>query len=190
MGLSKEFKKSMDKLDNKGLIEKFTSYLANKIDNFVRPTKENFFSFLGGNNDPDPHSLDKLRPGDTIDEPNDMFQTIFLFYGRNTKLRGGTTGFQEGLVQFGLDTETLMDLHKSSFSKELDTFSYYGPQAVDLNVYKDNGGRIVGVGVKAQDVYKTNMSRSQKDSMINRVNADGVKFNNQKNSIFRTIQPR
>lgn len=145
---------------------------------------------MGGNNDPDPHSLDKLRPGDTIDEPNDMFQTIFMFYGRNTKLSGGTKGFQEGLVQFGLDSETLIDMHKSSFAKELDTFSHYGSQAVGLNIYTGNGGNIVGVGVKAQDVYKTDMSRSQKDSMINKFNADSVKFGRQADSILKTIKPR
>ena len=90
---------------------------VSNISNIVGTTKENFFSLVGGNNDPDPHSLDKLRPGDTIDEPNDMFQTIFMFYGRNTKLSGGTTGFQEGLVQFGLDSEALADLNKTFFNK-------------------------------------------------------------------------
>jgi uncharacterized protein RhaS with RHS repeats len=77
-------------------------WLSNLGDN-----KENFFMFTGGVNDPNPTETNKkVKPGDTF-ESNDMFQTIFSFYGRNTKLTGGTTGFQEALVQFGLDAESL-----------------------------------------------------------------------------------
>jgi len=67
MGLSKEFKKSMDKLDNKGLIEKFASYLADKIDNFVKPTKEDFPKIItsGPGREYDANTRDKLRNGDT-----------------------------------------------------------------------------------------------------------------------------
>ncbi|MGE8555717.1 MAG: RHS repeat-associated core domain-containing protein [Chryseobacterium jejuense] len=81
----------------------YASYI-HPTTSFIKPTNETFFSFSGGNNDPDKETLNKLRPGDNI-ETNDMFQTIFMFYGRNTKLSGGTTGFQEALVQFGLDVE-------------------------------------------------------------------------------------
>ncbi|ASW75958.1 sugar-binding protein [Chryseobacterium piperi] len=68
-----------------------------------------------------------------------------------------------------------------------DTLSFYGSQAVGLNIYRGSGDRITGVGVKTQDVYKTNMSRSQKDSMINRVNADGAKYDRKSDSVLRRI---
>ncbi|MCQ4142641.1 RHS repeat-associated core domain-containing protein [Chryseobacterium sp. EO14] len=71
-----------------------------------------------------------------------------------------------------------------------DTFSYYGPQAVGVNIYKGNGGRITGAGVKTEDVYRGGMSKGQKDSLINRVNADAAKFNRQADSILRKITPR
>ncbi|WP_346986646.1 RHS repeat-associated core domain-containing protein [Chryseobacterium sp. POE27] len=77
-----------------------SSYLASLISS----TNETFYSFSGGVNDPDKETLNKLRPRDNI-EINDMFEQIFMFYGRNTKLTGGSTGFQEALVQFGLDAE-------------------------------------------------------------------------------------
>ncbi|WP_228463858.1 MULTISPECIES: RHS repeat-associated core domain-containing protein, partial [Chryseobacterium] len=153
-------------------------------------THEKFFSFSGGNNDPDKETLNKLRPGDTI-ESNNMFEYIFGGYGRNTKLSGGTTGFQEALVQFGLDVEGIGNpFGKSSEPANSDTLSFSGSQAVGLNIYRGNGSEITGVGVKTQDVYKTNMSRSQKDSMINRFNADGVKFGRQADSILKRITPR
>jgi hypothetical protein len=69
----------------------------------------------------------------------------------------------------------------------LDTFSHYGPQAVGLNIYRNNEGIITGVGVKAQDVYKYNMTKAQLDSMHNRINADEIKRNNQRDSILRKI---
>ncbi|SIT28560.1 RHS repeat domain-containing protein [Chryseobacterium gambrini] len=75
---------------------------------------ENFFSSTGGINDPDKETLNKLRSGDTI-EANDMLETIFMFYGRNTKLSGGSTGFQDALVQFGLDSESALGINKSIF---------------------------------------------------------------------------
>ena len=75
---------------------------------------ENFFSSTGGINEPDKETLNKLRSGDTI-EANDMLETIFMFYGRNTKLSGGSTGFQDALVQFGLDSESALGLNKSIF---------------------------------------------------------------------------
>ena len=68
-----------------------------------------------------------------------------------------------------------------------DTLSFYGSQAVGLNIYRGSGDRITGVGVKTQDVYKTNMSRSQKDSMINRVNADGAIYDRKSDSVLRRI---
>ncbi|WP_345988311.1 hypothetical protein AAEU33_14520 [Chryseobacterium sp. Chry.R1] len=76
------------------------------------------------------------------------------------------------------------------FIGEPNTFSHSGTQAVGINIYKGNGGGITGVGVKTQDVYKTNISRSQKDSMINRFNTDGVKFGRQADSILKRIMVR
>lgn len=61
-----------------------------------------------------------------------------------------------------VDVMSLVDMNKSSLTKEPDTFSHSGPQAVGINIYRGDGGGITGVGVKTQDVYKTNMSRSQK----------------------------
>ncbi len=78
--------------------------LSNWFRDLIGTTQETFYSSTGGVNDPDKETLNKLRPGDNI-EANDMLQTIFMFYGRNTKLSGGSTGFQEALVQFGLDVE-------------------------------------------------------------------------------------
>jgi hypothetical protein len=113
-----------------GAIGRFSSYLASLIGS----TNETFYSFSGGTNDPDKETLNKLRPHDNV-EANDMFQTIFMFYGRNTKLSGGTTGFQEALVQFGLDSEVVLDLNKSFFNKN-DTI-YFSDYTFDKNGIKD-----------------------------------------------------
>ncbi|MFP3597927.1 RHS repeat-associated core domain-containing protein [Chryseobacterium sp. SIMBA_029] len=67
-------------------------------------THETFPILIGGVNETDPETMKKTLHGDKL-ESNDMLQTIFMFYGRNTKLNGGTTGFQEALIQFGLDVE-------------------------------------------------------------------------------------
>ncbi|MDV7697658.1 hypothetical protein N6B72_12070 [Chryseobacterium soli] len=135
------------------------------ISNIVGTTKENFFSLVGGNNDPDPHSLDKLRPGDTIDEPNDMFQQIFMFYGRNTKLSGGTTGFQEALVQFGLDSESVIDLNKSSIysalEKEQDTFGIWDRQYT--GILRNNDGSLSAF--KYKNVRGEGLSKRTVDSL-------------------------
>ncbi|UKB82916.1 hypothetical protein LF887_18140 [Chryseobacterium sp. MEBOG06] len=160
--------------------------LSNWFRDLIGTTQETFYSFSGGINDPDKETLNKLRPGDNI-EANDMFQQIFMFYGRNTKLSGGSTGFQEGLVQFGLDSEAAIDLNKSAFTKEPDTFSYNGLQAVSLNIYRGSGGGITGVGVKTQDIHLSGLSRSQRDSVSSRVNADETKRNNQKDSVLKRI---
>ncbi|KFE97018.1 RHS repeat-associated core domain-containing protein, partial [Chryseobacterium luteum] len=69
-------------------------------------TNETFQIFTGGANETDPDTMKKVLPGDKL-ETNNMFEYIFGGYGRNTKLSGGTTGFQEALVQFGLDAESL-----------------------------------------------------------------------------------
>nr|WP_262904369.1 RHS repeat-associated core domain-containing protein [Chryseobacterium rhizoplanae] len=100
----RQFNSYMDKYNGKtgvyGMIGSFSSYIAS----FIRPTSETFQIFIGGANETDPLTMKKVRPGDKI-ETNDMFQTIFMFYGRNTKLSGGITGFEEALIQFGLDVE-------------------------------------------------------------------------------------
>jgi hypothetical protein len=70
------------------------------------------------------------------------------------------------------------------------TYEYSGTQSVGVNIYRGDSNQITGVGVKTQDVYKNNMSRSQKDSMINRVNADSAKFGKQADSILKRIKPR
>lgn len=91
------------------------------------------------------------------------------------------------LLNFMVDGMSLVDMNKSSFSKEPDTFSYNGPQAVGLNIYRGSGDRITGVGVKTQDIHLSGLSRSQRDSVSSRFNADGAKFNNQKDSVLRRI---
>lgn len=163
---------------------------------------QEFQSFLGGANETDPSTASKAIFGDKLTS-NDMFQQIFMFYGRNTRLNRKSLG--DAAIQFGLDVEGIGNpLGGSSGSPsgvssgspdgtasiKSDTFSYHGSQAVGLNIYKGSGGITTGVGVKTQDVYKTNMTRAQRDSMINRVNADGAKFKNKSDSILRRIQSR
>jgi len=82
-----------------------------------------------------------------------MLQTIFMFYGRNTKLSGGTTGFQEALVQFGLDVEgignpfssgeklnsmnvkvtSLDSVNHTGFTYQKDTTIFYGNNLDDFD---------------------------------------------------------
>ncbi|KXH83741.1 hypothetical protein AU378_22655 [Chryseobacterium kwangjuense] len=64
-------------------------------------TNENFFSFSGGNNDPDKETLNKLRPGDTI-ESNNMFEYILNGFNRSRTPKG-----EDGLYQFGIDIQSL-----------------------------------------------------------------------------------
>lgn len=91
------------------------------------------------------------------------------------------------LLNFMVDGMSLVDMNKSAFTKEPDTFSYHGSQAVGLNIYRGSGGGITGVGVKAQDIHLSGLSRSQRDSVSSRVNADEIKRNNQKDSVLRRI---
>ena len=115
------------------------------------------------------------------------------FGGIHNGLSRGDKG-DPSLMNFMVDAMSLIDMYKPSRATDSpatpDTLSYYGSQAVGLNIYRGNGGGITGVGVKTQDVYKTNMSRSQKDSMINKFNADSVKFGRQADSILKRITPR
>ncbi|WP_454046387.1 hypothetical protein [Chryseobacterium sp. Marseille-Q8038] len=95
---------------------------------------------------------------------------------------------------------SLIDLAVSSFGSanspandsatKSNTLSFYRSQAVGLNIYRGSGDRITGVGVKTQDVSKTNMTRSQKDSMVGSVNAINARLDKQADSILRRIQPR
>jgi len=137
-------------------------------------THENFFSFSGGINDPDKETLNKLRPGDNI-EANDMFQQIFMFYGRNTKLSGGSTGFQEGLVQFGLDSEAAIDLNKSSIysalKKEPDTFNVWTTQGTGL-LHNKNGS---AYGVQLKNVRAFGISKQTHDSIM-KVSNDSTNY--------------
>lgn len=94
----------------------------------------------------------------------------------------------EALLGFSQQAPGLVDQFRSTFMKtELDTFSYFGPQAVGLNIYRGDGDRIIGVGVKTQDVHKTNMTRSQKDSMTGSINAINARLDKQADSILRRI---
>ena len=115
-------------------IEDFSENTAKFLDRYIRTTKsDTFYSSAGGTNDPDKETLNKLRPGDKI-ETSDLLQTIFLFYGRNTKLNAGTTGFQEALVQFGLDVEGIGNPFRKTTSLDsmtvkvtsLDSVNYTG----------------------------------------------------------------
>lgn len=68
------------------------------------------------------------------------------------------------------------------------TYEVSGNQSVGLNVYRGDGNSINGVGVKTQYIYKGNMTRAQRDSMINKFNADEIKFDKQADSLLRKIQ--
>ncbi|MDH6252586.1 hypothetical protein M2347_002313 [Chryseobacterium sp. H1D6B] len=153
-----------------GAIGKFTSYIANSI----RSTNETFYSFLGGKNDPDPYTLDKLRGRDKI-EANDMFEIIFMFYGRNTKLSGGSTGFQEALVQFGLDVEGIGNpvgvLSGSNPAKSADTADIWTTQGYGLNRNKDG----TPYGVKLKNIRAFGLPVRKRDSMM-KVSVDSTNY--------------
>ncbi|MDP9961398.1 hypothetical protein J2T04_003296 [Chryseobacterium lathyri] len=108
------------------------------------------------------------------------------FGGIHNGLSRGDKG-APSLLNFMVDGMSLVDMNKSSLMKEPDTFSYSGTQSVGLNVYRGSGDRITGVGVKTQDIHLSGLSRSQRDSVSSRFNADGAKFNNQKDSLLRRI---
>ncbi|WP_051349429.1 DUF6443 domain-containing protein [Chryseobacterium gregarium] len=135
-------------------------WLSNLGDN-----KENFFMFTGGANDPNPtENNKKVKPGDTF-ESNDMFQTIFSFYGRNTKLTGGITGFEEALVQFGLDVESIGNpLENSSGSDPVksDTFNVWTRQGYGLERKSDGSP----YGLKYRNVRGFGLSRHAHDSIM------------------------
>ncbi|WP_419870503.1 hypothetical protein [Chryseobacterium sp. CT-SW4] len=84
---------------------------------------------------------------------------------------------------FGQKTNTFAN----AVAANPDTLSFYGSQAVGLNIYRGDGDRITGVGVKTQDVSKTNMSRSQKDSMTSSVKAINARLDKQADSILKRI---
>ncbi len=152
--------------------------LSNWFRDLIGTTQETFYSSTGGVNDPDKETLNKLRPGDNI-ETNDMLQTIFMFYGRNTKLSGGSTGFQEALVQFGLDTESLIDLNKSSISsalkKESDTFGIWDKQAT--GVLRNNDG--TPFGLKYKNVRGEGLNKRTVDSLSKAVKDSNNYWNKQ-----------
>jgi len=125
--------------------------------------KETFYSFSGGANDPDAETLKKLRPRDHI-EANDMFYMIFMFYGRNTRLSGGTTGFQEALVQFGLDAQGIGNPVKGLSGPEpakSDTFGIWDRQAT--GILRSNDGSPFGVEYK--NVRGEGLSKRTLDSL-------------------------
>uniref|UniRef100_A0AAU6WNQ0 Uncharacterized protein n=2 Tax=Chryseobacterium TaxID=59732 RepID=A0AAU6WNQ0_9FLAO len=69
-----------------------------------------------------------------------MFKIIFSFYGRNTKLSGGTIGFQEALVQFGLDAESIGNPFGNPSKKPSDTI-------VPLSVPLDGKDSVINVKI-------------------------------------------
>ena len=139
------------------------SKVESAMSGLIGTTNETFYSFLGGINDPDKETLNKLRPGDNI-EANDMFQQIFMFYGRNTKLTGGTVGFQEALVQFGLDVEGIGNPVGSLSGSEpvkSDTFGIWDRQAT--GVLRNNNGS--PFGLKYKNVRGEGLSKGTVDSL-------------------------
>ncbi|UZT98332.1 hypothetical protein ODZ84_01815 [Chryseobacterium fluminis] len=139
----------------------------------LRNNKETFYSFSGGANDPDAETLKKLRPRDHI-EANDMFYMIFMFYGRNTRLSGGTTGFQEALVQFGLDVEGIGNPVKGLSGPEpakSDTFGIWDRQAT--GILRSNDGSPFGVEYK--NVRGEGLSKRTLDS-LNKVIKDSNNY--------------
>ncbi|CAM3049802.1 RHS repeat-associated core domain-containing protein [Chryseobacterium flavum] len=117
------------------------------------------------------------------------------FGGIHNGLSRGDQGIS--LMNTMVDVMSLIDLAVSAagstksssnaVAAEPDTLSYHGSQAVGLNIYRGSGDRITGVGVKTQDIHLSGLSRSQRDSVSSRVNADDIKRNNQKDSVLRRI---
>ncbi|WPO81970.1 hypothetical protein SD427_14510 [Chryseobacterium sp. JJR-5R] len=100
-------------------------------------TQETFQIFTGGVNETDPDTMKKVLPGDKI-ETNDMFATIFSFYGRNTKL--DHKNFMDAFIQFGLDVEGIGNPFGNSSKKSTDTI-------VPLSVPLDGKDRMINVKI-------------------------------------------
>ncbi|WP_317044587.1 RHS repeat domain-containing protein [Chryseobacterium indologenes] len=151
-----------------------------------------FYSNLGGSGPRE--DTNPFFRGD-IDKMVDMGG---YFGGIYNGLSRGDQGIS--LMNTMVDVMSLIDLAVSAagstksssnaVAAEPDTLSYHGSQAVGLNIYRGSGNRITGVGVKTQDVHKTNMSRSQKDSMVGSVNAINARLDKQADSILKRITPR
>ena len=157
----------------------FSSYIASQI----RTTTETFFSFSGGSNDPDKETLNKLRPGDRMDF-NNMFEYIINGYGRAFKV----VNLKPDHYQTAIDIMSLSSLPNGNgfyspydVAVELDTFSYYGVQSVDIFPYRDNKNNITGFGVGTKIINVNNMSGKQYDSLIRRVNNDYNYYNGRVN---------
>ncbi|OBW43164.1 hypothetical protein AB670_00356 [Chryseobacterium sp. MOF25P] len=84
------------------IIQRDDSFDLMKALSGLGDNKETFYSLSGGINEPDPETMKKVKPGDKI-ESNDMFERIFMFYGRNRWLERKNIG--DAAIQFGLDVE-------------------------------------------------------------------------------------
>ncbi|MBW3524742.1 DUF6443 domain-containing protein [Chryseobacterium sp. NKUCC03_KSP] len=84
------------------IIQRDDSFDLMKALSGLGDNKETFYSLSGGVNEPDPETMKKVKPGDRI-ESNDMFERIFMFYGRNRWLERKNIG--DAAIQFGLDVE-------------------------------------------------------------------------------------
>ncbi|WP_089697119.1 RHS repeat-associated core domain-containing protein [Chryseobacterium culicis] len=162
-------------------IEDFSEDTANFLDRYIHSTNETFYSFSGGNNDPDKETLNKLRPGDNI-EANNMFEYILNGTMRAVKI----VNLRPDHYQTAIDMMSLSSLPRGNgfyspegFDRtvESDTLSYYGVQSVGIISYKGNDNNIVGFGIKTIIVNKNNMSGKQHDSLINRINSDHNYYN-------------
>jgi hypothetical protein len=152
-----------------GAIGGFSSYIAS----FIGTTNETFWSFSGGNNDPDKESLNKLRPHDKI-EANNMFEYIINGYGRAIK----AVNLRPDRFQTAIDMMSLSSLPRgngfyppSGFATKLDTFNIWTTQPTGI-LYNEDG---TAYGLKEKNVRAFNLSKESYDSIM-RVNQDSANY--------------
>ncbi|MDR4952607.1 DUF6443 domain-containing protein [Chryseobacterium sp. ES2] len=124
-------------------------------------TQETFQIFTGGANETDPNTMKKVLPGDKL-ETNDMFQQIFMFYGRNTRLDRKSLG--DAAIQFGLDVEGIgnpIGTLSGSEPVKSDTFGIWDRQATGVLRHNDGSP----FGLKYKNVRGEGLSKGTVDSL-------------------------
>lgn len=173
--------KDMERQENRsygtyGTIGGLASYLANAIDGFIGTTDETFYSFSGGTKDPDPYSLDKLRPRDKI-EANNMFEYILNGYGRALKF----VNVRPDHFQVGIDMASLSSLPRGN--------GFYPPGGIEgsdtLGIWTTQATGILRMsdgtpyGLKYENVRGEGLSQRTLDSLNKAVNDSNNYWNKQ-----------
>jgi len=147
------------------------SDVESSVAGLFRTTNETFQVFTGGANETDPSTASKARGGDRL-QTNDMFEQIFMFYGRNTQLTRGPIGFEEAFTQFGLDVEGIGNPFGGSSGSpsgspsgatpiKSDTFGIWDRQAT--GILRNNDGSVFGL--KYKNVRGEGLSKRTLDSL-------------------------